>query len=47
MLTRRGWVCLYCSLATETLATKMKDLQSGQCIDISSMMKVDDKKLRE
>ncbi|PFX24867.1 Transcriptional repressor NF-X1 [Stylophora pistillata] len=37
----------YQRLATETLANKMKDLQSGQSIDISSIMKADDKKLRQ
>ena len=35
------------SIATETLANKMKDLQCGQSVDISSIMSVDDKKTRQ
>ena len=38
---------IHCSLATETLANKMKDLQSGQSVDISSIMNMDDKKSRQ
>ncbi|KAJ7381293.1 Transcriptional repressor NF-X1 [Desmophyllum pertusum] len=37
----------YQRLATETLANKMKDLQSGQSVDISSIMNMDDKKSRQ
>ncbi|XP_078378356.1 transcriptional repressor NF-X1-like [Oculina patagonica] len=37
----------YQRLATESLANKMKDLQSGQSVDISSIMNMDDKKSRE
>lgn len=40
------YLCLCFSLATESLANKMKDMQSGQSVDISSIMKVDDKKSR-
>ena len=32
------------SLATESLANKMKDMQSGQSVDISNIMKVEHKK---
>ena len=37
---------VFFSLATESLANKMKDMQSGQSVDISSLIKVDDKKSR-
>ena len=37
----------YQRIATETLANKMKDLQSGRSVDISSIMNVDDKKPRQ
>lgn len=39
-----GNLCLCFSLATESLANKMKDMQSGQSVDISSIMKVQNKK---
>lgn len=34
-------------IATETLANKMKDLQSGQCVDVSRIVKADDKHPRQ
>ena len=37
----------YQRIATETLANKMKDLQSGQSVDISSIVNADDKKARQ
>ena len=37
----------YQRIATETLANKMKDLQSGQSVDISSIVNTDDKKARQ
>jgi len=36
----------YQRLATESLANKMKDMQSGESVDISSIIKVDVKKSR-
>lgn len=37
----------YQRIATETLANKMKDLQSGQSVDISSIVSADDKRRRQ
>lgn len=37
----------YQRIATETLANKMKDLQSGQSVDISSIVITDEKKARQ